>query len=176
MSGNGRKIKKVISPLPWGDMPGGEGHRRGQKPLSANPGTGPKSGTVSTPSGSSAPWNSPLPRFIPWPGSFSSNGLALRETSGHFLRRTPLAGALGTAPRQRTKTRPLPGWTPAEGDNCAFGSQVAAEDQTFRLDGWMLGWLLFYPFRYLSKNSMVLGQAMAAPSALCRSPVQSMKA
>ena len=33
-----------------------------------------------------------------------------------------------------------------------------------------------YPFRYLSKNSMVRGQARAAPSALCRAPVQSMKA
>ena len=33
-----------------------------------------------------------------------------------------------------------------------------------------------YPLRYLSKNSMVRGQARAAPSALCRAPVQSMKA
>ena len=41
---------------------------------------------------------------------------------------------------------------------------------------WMIGWLFFYPFKYLSKNSTVLGQAIAAPSSLCRSPVQSMKA
>ena len=60
---------------------------------------------------------------------------------------------------------------------------------------WMVGWLSLYPFRYLlkkgpatpssskdyafrylSRNSMVRGHATAAPSSLCRSPVQSMKA